>query len=140
MRYEPGELRAVAYKNGRKWAEAVVQTTGQPTALAAEADRVRIQADGYDLAFITVRVVDAEGRTVPTADNPVRFTVEGPGELVATANGDPTSFIPFSSAERPAFNGLVLAIVRARRGMPGTITVTASAPGLRPARIVIESQ
>ena len=140
VRYEPGELRAVAYKNGRKWAEAVVQTTGQPAALVAEADRVRIRADGYDLAFITVRVVDAEGRTVPTADNPVRFTVEGPGELVATANGDPTRFIPFPSAERPAFNGRVLAIVRARRGMPGPITVTASAPGLRPARVVIEAQ
>jgi beta-galactosidase len=70
---------------------------------------------------------------VPRANDKIRFTIQGPGEIVATDNGDPTSFEPFQSPERRAFNGLALAIVRAVRGTRGTIRVSASAPGLQPA-------
>ena len=62
---------------------------------------------GCDLSFVTVRVVDKDGITAPRADNRIRFTIDGPGEIVATDNGDPTSFEPFQAPERKAFNGLV---------------------------------
>ncbi|GAB4250706.1 MAG: beta-galactosidase GalB [Acidobacteriota bacterium] len=140
VRYEPGELKAVAYKNGKPWAEAVVVTAGPPARLEASVDRSEILADGRDLAFVTVRVTDAEGHVAPRAANRVRFVVEGPGELVATANGDPTCFVPFPSPERPAFNGLVLGIVRALPGRPGEIRVTVTSPNLQPAAVTIQAR
>jgi beta-galactosidase len=78
-----------------------------------------------------VRVVDASGRQVPAADHLIRFRLEGPGEIVATDNGDPTSFEPFPSHDRTAFNGLCLVIVRGKAGQPGAVTVTARAEGLQ---------
>jgi beta-galactosidase len=137
VKYEPGELKVVAYKNGKKWAENIVRTTDDPAQLEASADRDEIRNDGQDLAFITVRVADKEGLTVPRANNPIKFEIEGPGEIVATDNGDPTNFVPFPSHEREAFNGLALAIVRSKRGETGSITVTAKSPGLKQARVVI---
>ncbi len=129
--YEPGTLEVVTYKNGRKWATDVVQTAQAPAALEVRADRSEIQADGRDLSFVTVRVVDAGGRTAPRADNSIKFAIEGPGEIVATDNGDPTSFEPFQAPQRKAFSGLCLAIVRGKPGQPGRIQLTASSDGLR---------
>jgi beta-galactosidase len=129
--YEPGRLEVVAYRDGARWASDVVETAGAPAALEARPDRDVIRADGRDLAFVTVRVLDARGVVAPRAANRIRFTVEGPGELLATDNGDPTSFVPFRSPERAAFNGLALAIVRATPGETGTITLTAASEGLR---------
>jgi len=137
--YQPGELKVVTWKNGQPWATETIATAGAAAVLAVTADRARIAADGRDLAFVTVRVADAEGRTAPRAANPVRFTVTGPGELVATDNGDPTSFVPFPSATRPAFNGLALAIVRALPGRKGAITIRAEAEGLAAADTIIQA-
>ena len=129
--YEPGVLEVVAYKDGRRWASDRVRTAGEAARLEAVPDRAQIRADGRDLSFVTVRVVDANGVVVPRADHVVRFAVEGPGEIVATDNGDPTSFEPFPSHERKAFGGLDLAIVRAKAGEPGRIRLTATGDGLR---------
>jgi beta-galactosidase len=139
VKYEPGELRVVAYKNGRRWAEERVRTTGEPARLVASADQTKILADGKDLTFITVRVTDAKGLTAPRAGNPITFTLTGPGEIVATDNGDPTDLVPFPSPERKAFNGVALVIVRSKMQQPGVIEVTAKSPGLRTARVVIKS-
>ena len=128
--YQPGDVKVVTWKKGEPWATETISTRGAPAALAVTADRPRIAADGRDLAFVTARVTDSAGGTAPRASNAVRFTVTGPGELVATDNGDPTSFVAFPSAIRPAFNGLALAIVRARPGSKGQITVRAEAEGL----------
>ena len=136
--YEPGEVKAVVWKDGKDWASQTVRTAGAPARLEATVDRPRIDADGVDLAFVTVRIADAAGGTAPRADNPVAFTVEG-GELVATDNGDPTSFEPFQASRRKAFNGLVLAIVRATPGARGPITVTATSGGLQGARATINT-
>jgi beta-galactosidase len=138
--YEPGELKVVAYKNRAKWAESVVKTTDIPARLEASADRDEIRADGKDLSFITVRVTDKNMLTVPRAKNPIKFEIEGCGEIVATDNGDPTNFVPFPSHERDAFNGLALVIVRSKTGDFGPITVTAKSPGLKSAQVVIKSQ
>ncbi len=137
VKYEPGELKVVAYKNGEKWAENVVRTTGEPARLEASADRDKIRADGKDLAFITVRVTDNNGLTVPIAKNPITFWIEGSGEIVATDNGDPTNLVPFSSREREAFNGLALVIIRSKPGESGAMTVTAKSPGLKEAQVVV---
>jgi beta-galactosidase len=129
--YEPGLLEVVAYKEGRKWATDRVRTAKPAARLELDPDRALIRADGRDLSFVTVRVVDADGVVVPRASPRIRFRVEGPGEIVATDNGDPTSFEPFPAPERGAFGGLCLAIVRARSGQPGRIRLTASSEGLR---------
>jgi beta-galactosidase len=139
VEYEPGELAVVAYKDGKEWARTSVQTAGPAARLALAVDRPRIAADGRDLAFVTARVVDAEGRLAPRASNLLSFQVQGAGELVATDNGDPTSFVPFASPERAAFNGLALAIVRGVPGKPGDIRVRAGSPGLQPAEVRIRT-
>ncbi len=128
--YEPGTLEVVAYKDGTQWATDEVTTAGAPARLEVLPDRSEIRADGRDLSFVTVRVVDEDGVLAPRADNRIRFQVEGPGEVVATDNGDPTSFEPFPSPERRAFGGLCLAIVRARAGESGLIRLTASSEEL----------
>jgi len=138
--YQPGELKAVAYKNGRKWATDVVKTTGAPAKLLLAADREKIAADGQDLSFITVTVADKGGQLVPRSKNHITFTVEGPGEIVATDNGDATSFESFQAPERNAYNGLALVIVRAKAGEAGTIKLVAKSDGLAPATIAIKSK
>ena len=138
VKYQPGELKVVSYKNGKKWAEDIVKTTDGPALLKASVDRAEIRADGKDLAFVTVRVTDKNGLTVPRANDPIKFEIEGPGEIVATDNGDPTNFVPFPSHEREAFSGLVLVIVRSKPGEAGSITVTAKSPGLKEARVVVK--
>jgi beta-galactosidase len=139
VKYEPGDLKVVAYKNGTKWAQDVVKTTDAPVQLQGSADRAEIQADGKDLSFITVRVLDRNGLTVPRANNLIKFSFTGPGEIVATDNGDPTNFVPFPSHEREAFNGLALVIIRSKIEQPGTITVTATSPGVLKAQVTIVS-
>ncbi|HWI58829.1 MAG TPA: beta-galactosidase GalB [Bacillota bacterium] len=129
--YSPGTLKVVTYKQGKKWATAVMKTAGQPAQLKLEPDRQQIRANGHDLSFITVTVTDQSGWTVPRASNRIHFDIQGPGEIVATDNGDPTSFELFQSHDRNAFNGLCLVIVRAKSGQPGTIQLRASADGLK---------
>ena len=138
--YQPGELKVVAYKNGKKWATDAMKTTGPAAKLTLQADRDKIRADGQDLSFITVTVADKNGLLVPRSKNHIRFQIEGPGEIVATDNGDATSFESFQAPERNAFNGLALVIVRAKAGQPGTIKLTATADGLETAAIRIESK
>ncbi len=137
--YAPGELRIETYKDGKPWATATVQTAAAPAQLEATADRSEISADGGDLSFITVRVLDAQGRFAPTASNRIRFSIEGPAEIVATDNGDPTNLESFAAHERDAFGGMCLAIVRGLRGRPGEVVVHADARGLNEASVVVHT-
>jgi beta-galactosidase len=137
--YQPGTLKVVAYKNGKKWATDEVKTTGPATKLTLKADRSKITADGKDLSFITVTVADKSGLMVPRSDNDIKFSVEGPGEIVATDNGNATDLTSFQSPERNAFNGLALVIVRAKAGQPGTIVLKAESGGLKGSSIQIKS-
>lgn len=136
--YEPGTLKVVAYKDGKKWATDVVQTAGPAAKLVLEANHKKIAADGKDLSYVTVTVEDKNGVVVPQADNPIHFNVSGPGQVIATDNGDPTDLTSFQSQDRKAFNGLALAIVRSTD--PGTTIVEASSPGLKSARIKIKAR
>jgi len=138
VRYEPGKVEVIAYKNGKKWATDVVKTTGKPVRLTLTANQKTIFSDRPDLAYITVQVQDKEGFTVPRSHPLIRFEIEGPGEIVATDNGDATSFVPFQSHEREAFNGLALAIVKAKKNAGGRIIVKASSNGLQMGTTTIE--
>jgi beta-galactosidase len=138
--YEPGEVRVVAYKAGAQWATAAVKTTGEAAQLLLSPDRATIAGDGRDLSFVTVTVADREGLMVPRADNLIQFSITGPGEIVATDNGDPTDMTAFPSRDRNAFNGLALAIVRAKPGQSGDIMVTAKAQGLPEAKVTITAR
>ena len=88
---------------------------------------------------MTVRITDASGVTAPRADNRVRFTIEGPGEIVATDNGDATSFESFQSPERAAFNGYCVVIVRGKPGEPGKVTLRAESPSLQRASVALRA-
>ena len=138
--YQPGELRAVAYKNGAVWAEAVQRTAGIAATLQLTPERATLAADRRDLAFVTVRVLDAAGVLVPRAKDALTFEVSGPADLIATDNGDATSFESFQAPARKAYNGLALVILRTRPGQTGEITLTARATGLPATSLKLRSE
>jgi beta-galactosidase len=140
VKYEPGALRVVSYRKGKKWAEDVMKTTGVPAKLMMSADRKSLMADGRDLSFVTVSVADKAGLTVPRSKNRVRFSVSGPGEIVAVDNGDATSHESFQSKERNAYNGLMLVIVRTQTGKTGFIRLRAESDGLASSEVRMVSR
>ncbi|OAF62610.1 hypothetical protein VC83_01319 [Pseudogymnoascus destructans] len=103
--YEPGEVYVVTYKNGKEWARDAVRTAAAAAQLKMTADRTAIKNDGLDLSFITVEVVDRKGDFVAQADTSITFSISGPGEIVATDNGDPAEMVSFASKERKAYSG-----------------------------------
>jgi len=129
--YAPGRIEARGYdKGGKLVARDQRSTAGAPKRLSLTSDRVRLTADGVDLAMLRVEVLDAAGIPVPTAAVPVTFAVQGEGVLIGVGNGDPTSVEPDRATHRTTFNGLAQAILRAGNS-PGQLQVTASAPGLQ---------
>jgi len=137
--YQPGELKVIAYKGGKKWAQDIMKTAGQAAAVHLEPDRATINADGKDLCFITASITDKNGQLIPRAKDRIIFSVSGPGQVIATDNGDPTSFEPFQAPARSSFNGLCLAIVRST-GEPGTIRIKAGAFNLNTIEIKISAR
>ena len=136
--YQPGELKVIAYKQEKKWAQDVVTTTGPTARLILQPDRNRIKSDRLDLSYVTVTVADQAGHLVPRSMNHLSFAVSGPGEVVATDNGDATSLEPFQAHERNAYNGLCLVILRST-GQAGTMVLKASSPGLAPAEVKVKA-
>ena len=137
--FSPGKLRAVSRKGGIEVAERKMVTAGEPHQIIVESDRKSLRADGNDLAFITVKVLDKAGNTVPTANNTLRFSVEGAGTLIATDNGDPTSHVSFQSNEKKLFNGLALVIIKSSRS-EGKIKVKVAGEGLESAELIITAE
>jgi beta-galactosidase len=133
--FAPGELVAVATRNGADVARDVLRTAGDPHALRLVPDRHLIDADGRSLAFVTVEVVDRHGVVVPSADDLVRFEVHG-GSLAGVDNGRQESAENYKTDRRTAFNGKLLAIIQSD-GHPGPISVTATADGLLPGRSTV---
>jgi beta-galactosidase len=137
--YEPGTLKAVGTKDGKVVSTVEVSTTGEPSAVRLTVDRAEIAADRRDVAHVTVELLDAQGRVVPTADGEVAFVVEGEGKLIGLDNGDPQSHEDYKAARRKAFNGLCLAIIQST-GKSGRIRVTATSPGLQPGNLTISTR
>lgn len=138
--YQPGELKVVVKKEGKKWAEDVVVTTGKPASLTVRAENPEIVGDGRDLSYIEIVVRDAKGRMVPTAKDQLKFTVSGPAEIVAVCNGDPTDFDSFQAPRIKAFNGMAQVILRSKRGESGevTLTVEPEKAGIKGAKVKVK--
>jgi hypothetical protein len=127
---EAGVVRAIGKRGGKEAARFELATAGAPQRVELVPDKTTLQANGSDLANVEIRVVDAEGRRVYGADSTIEVQVSGAGELAAMDSGDPADMIPVQANHRKAWQGRVLAIVRAGAAA-GTITVRASAAGLK---------
>lgn len=138
VNFEPGTLKAISRKNGQNVLVKEVKTAGQPAKIELLADRKNISADGKDLSFVTVRILDKDGNIVPNADNLVQFKVEGTGFIAGVDNGFQASLEPFKANYRKAFHGLCLAIIQSKE-KAGTIKLTATSMGLSSSSIIINS-
>jgi len=138
VNYEPGTLKAISRKNGIDVLTTEVKTAGIPAKIELVADRSKIKADGKDLSFITVRILDAAGSVVPNADNLVDFKVEGSGFIAGVDNGFQASLEPFKANYRKAFHGLCLAILQSTE-KAGMIKLTATSAGLASSSITINT-
>jgi beta-galactosidase len=136
--YAPGTLEARGFKGGQQVMTVKRETTGPAAKLVLTADRKTVSADGEDIAMFAVEVQDAQGRTMPIADNQVNFRVTGQAAVKGTGNGDPTNHEPDPGSTRKAFNGYCMALVQATK-TAGTITVEASSPGLTASSVTISS-
>ncbi|WP_457426506.1 beta-galactosidase GalA [Roseateles sp. P5_E7] len=138
--YAQGRIEAVALKDGKEIARDVVETSGAPARLVLTPDRPALAGDGLDAMPVTVSVVDAQGRPVPTADARVRFEIDGQANLIGVGNGDPNSHEPDKASERSLFNGLAQLIVQSRRDGRGELKLRALADGLQPTEVVLQLQ
>jgi beta-galactosidase len=142
-RYEPGAIEARGYKAGKVVLTEKRETTGAPASIRLTVDRTEIDADGEDLAFLTVEALDAQGRAIPTADNLVNFKVTGAGVLLGVGNGDPNCQESDKGPTRSLFSGLAQGIVQSTK-QAGTIEVEVTAgrrgSDLTPAKVTITTK
>ena len=137
VKYEPGEIKVVAYDyDGTAKGEKIIRTAGAPARIVLKADRNSISSKGEDLSFVTVSVVDKNGTPCPTATNNMKFNVSGAGKFRAACNGDATSLVAFNSTEMPLFSGELVVVVEGLRH--GTAMLSVSADGLPMATLPIE--
>ena len=139
LKFEPGTLKAVSRKDGKVVLTQEIHTAGKPAKIELSADRSTINADGKDLSFITVKVLDKDGNVVPDADNLVNFKLNGNAFIASVDNGDPVSHDSFKVPYRKTFHGLALAIVQSK-DKPGDINFTATSAGLQSASLVIKAK
>jgi beta-galactosidase len=139
LKFEPGTLKAVSRKDGKVVLTREIHTAGKPAKIELTADRQNIKADGKDLSFVTVKILDKDGNVVPNADNLVNFKINGSAIIASVDNGDPVTHDPFKADYRKAFHGLALAIVQSK-GKPGNIIFAATSLGLQSATVVIKSK
>jgi len=136
--YAPGKLSVIGYNGKKKSKEVALNTAGQAAQVRLHADRTQVLADGQDLSYITVELTDGEGHLLPDADDLVKFAVSGPATLVAVGNANPMSVESYQLAQRKAWRGKCLAVIKTGKDA-GTITLKASVAGLPAAEINITS-
>ena len=135
--YEPGEVKVVAYDvDGKAVAEKTVRTAGKPHHIELTTDYPTLKADGKDLAYVTLRIVDKDGNLCPTDGRLVNFKVKGAGKYRASANGDPTCLDLFHLPRMHAFSGMLTVIVQSGEES-GEIELQASAKGIKAGKIKI---
>ena len=135
--YAAGELKAVAFSNGRQIAELAFKTVGKAAKLRLKADRSSIRRTRNDLSYVTLEVLDQAGELVPDAVVPVTFSISGAAELAAVGTANPKDVRSFRQLRPKTFHGRCLAIVRPK-GAPGAATLRVQADGLEPASIVVQ--
>ena len=129
--YEPGNLKAVAYKNDVKTGEATTHTAGEAYRLKLTADRSLINSSGYDLSYILIEACDKNGKLCPLADNMIAFEVKGAAVIEGVGNGNPQSTEAFVAGHRKLFHGKAMLIIRSLHNQPGNIKVIATANGFK---------
>ncbi|SFV29306.1 sugar-binding domain-containing protein [Thermoflavifilum thermophilum] len=134
--YQAGRLEAVGYTQGQRVHEAVLQTAQAPARIRLIPDRNIIHADGEDLCYVTVEIVDRNGVRNPKATNEVHFQIKGPGEIVGVGNANPMSTESYQQPYRKAWHGRCLVVIRSVR-QPGTIVLTATAAGLPTSEVAV---
>ena len=140
VRYEPGEITVIAYdENNFETERKTIRTASKPYRIELVPSRDSLIADGKDLLYVTVRIVDRDGNLCPLDTRKVRFEVSGAGQFRAVANGDPTCLESFQNPEMSAFSGMLTVIVQSDR-TPGPITLTAKAKGLKKGTLTTVSQ
>jgi beta-galactosidase len=139
LSYEPGVLKAVLRKRGQVVLTKEVRTAEQPARIVLIPDRKTINADGTDLSFVTVKVVDRHGTLVPSADNLIKFQLSGNASIAGVDNGNQISHESFKGNQRTAFHGMGLAIIQSGQN-PGRIVLKASSDKLPSASVVINSR
>lgn len=139
VKYEPGSVKVVARKDGKVVGEKEIRTAGEPKKIRLTPDRNTLNADGKDLSFVTVEIVDAEGNLCPLADNLVHFEVEGNLFIAGVDNGSQTSMERFKDNKRKAFNGKCLVVLQ-NNGKTGAARLKAVAEGLEDAVVEIVSE
>jgi beta-galactosidase len=137
--YQPGVLKAISKKNGKAILTKEIRTSGAPARIQLIADRTKLKANGKDLSFITVTLLDKDGNLVSNADQLIQFSVTGAGFLAGTDNGFQADSLSLKSPKRKTWKGLALAIVQASR-KKGNITVTVKTAGLKPVSISLETE
>jgi len=139
VKFEPGTLKAISRKNGKIVLSQEIHTAGAPAKIQLIADRKSIYADGNDLSFITVKVLDKDGNIVPDAENLVNFKVKGAASIAGVDNGSQISMEPFKANYRKAFHGMCLLIVRSQK-IKGEVLVEATSRGLMPSTLTLNTK
>ncbi len=140
VKYEPGTVKVVAFGNdGKPAADKTMVTAGKPARLLLEPDRTTITADGNDISFVTVTVVDKDGNPCPDAAAQLEFTVKGAGNFRAACNGDATSLEPFHLPTMKTFSGKLVVLVQATKEA-GNIELTVKGQGLKTAKLTLQAQ
>jgi beta-galactosidase len=137
--YQPGELKVVGYQKGKPVSQSVLATATETKAIKISADRNTIKADNQDLSYITVELTDENGIRNPKEERLVKFTIEGEGSIVGVGNANPVSTESYQLPQRKAWQGRCLVIVKST-GKPGKVRLTASAEGLEPAGVEIQTE
>ncbi len=137
--YKPGILKAVAYEGTKEADSRELVTAEDPNNIHFSVDRAKIKADGQDLSYITVDLLDSNDRRHPKAENLIRFEIEGPGSIIAVASSNPMSVESYQQPKRKAYKGRCLVIVKSTRES-GNIIIKASSTGLQSARLIIISE
>ena len=131
LKDEPGELKAVAWRDGHELGTTTVRTAGEPATLRLTPDRTTLKADGEGLSFVLVEAVDKAGTLCPLAMNEVTFELTGPATIAGVGNGDHHFPAEFVTNRVALFYGKAMLIIRTNDGQPGTIQITANSEGLR---------
>lgn len=139
VRYAPGTLKAVGVNGDRVVATDILETAGAATKLRLTADRTTVAADGEDLSYVTVEALDAEGRLQLNAAQDVTFAISGPGKIAAVGNADGKSDASYQGDHRALYQGRALVVIRTEHNA-GMIHLKASAEGLAPSEVTIESR
>jgi beta-galactosidase len=139
LSYAPGVLKAVGMQGNREMESNVLRTVGEPAQIRLVPDRTTIKADGQDLSFVAVEVLDKDGQWQPKADLRIQFSITGPGTIIGLDNGDLYNADPYQGNQRKAYHGRALVVVRSLRNA-GEIRLTAAAQGLPSASTAIGSR